>query len=245
LRIAKKFLRALALLLALPLAVPAPAQNRAPCRDVFPRATVEETTAGIAARFHLAVVKKEKAYFYQDASAQKGCPGAEGCQGHAYLVPGDKVVALLERDGWVCSYYRKDPKHKEHIGWLKADLLEAAGQEPVSRENWLAKWETADADIVLNPSGKPGVLKVTGDAEWHGSDPGDIHTGELDGEAKPEGDHFLYRDEGCEVRLTLMGEYLVAVDNGECGGVNVDFDGIYVKAPDSKTQGATHGAHRP
>jgi hypothetical protein len=31
----------------------------------------------------------------------------------------------------------------------------------------------------------------------------------------------------CGITLRLVGDFLVADDNGDCGGVNVTFDGVY------------------
>ncbi len=47
----------------------------------------------------------------------------------------------------------------------------------------------------------------------------------------PQGNVLRVVDEeqGCEVTLTFVGTLLVAHDNGECGGMNVRFDGVYQK----------------
>jgi hypothetical protein len=168
LRIAKEFLRVLALLISLPMVMPAQTQSQAACDGAVPPATGEQTIASILEGFHLAVVKTDKAYFYQDEYEHKGCPAAEGCQSRAYLVQGDKVVSLLERDGWVCSYYRKDPRRKEHVGWIKADSLETASVT-ASLESWNADWKTENADIEIRLGTKPGTLKFAGNAIWKGS----------------------------------------------------------------------------
>ena len=36
--------------------------------------------------------------------------------------------------------------------------------------------------------------------------------------------------EACAAKLELVGRYLVVEDNGRCGGVNVSFNGLYVRA---------------
>jgi hypothetical protein len=36
-------------------------------------------------------------------------------------------------------------------------------------------------------------------------------------------------DDICKITLRLVGDFLVADDNGDCGGVNVTFDGVYRK----------------
>jgi len=35
--------------------------------------------------------------------------------------------------------------------------------------------------------------------------------------------------DGCAARLSLYGRYLMAEDNGVCGGLNVNFTGLYVR----------------
>ena len=37
-------------------------------------------------------------------------------------------------------------------------------------------------------------------------------------------------ESSCVVKLRRRGPYLVASDNGNCGGLNVSFNGIYTKA---------------
>ncbi len=58
-----------------------------------------------------------------------------------------------------------------------------------------------------------------------------IHTGEVEFEAAPNG-NFLTLEENedlCSVTLRLVGDYLVVSDNLKCGGVNVTFNGVYRK----------------
>jgi hypothetical protein len=215
--------------------MPAQTQNQAACDGAVPPATGDETVAGIVERFHLAVVKTDKAYFYQDEYAHKGCPAAEGCQSRAYLVQGDKVVSLLERDGWVCSYYRRDPKRKEHVGWIKADSVETAAPVTASLESWAADWKTDNADIAISQGTRPGTLKFAGNAIWKGSAPGQINEGDFEDEGVPDGNQFHHRDGDCELQLRWMDEYLIAVDNNACGGWHVTFSGIYVKAATKKS----------
>ena len=193
-----------------------------------------------AHRLHLATVNVRQAYFYQDGATHKGCPGAEGCRKQAYLVRGDQVLTSFARDGWVCSYYKKDGKRKGYIGWITASSLEPATQEPLSLEHWLGTWEAKDASIGIMRDDKPGALKICGNATWTGRDPGDINTGNLETKGKPEGNNFIYREDKCDTRLTLMGRYLVVVDPGSmyCWGLNVTFGDIYLKSSSPKLKPA-------
>lgn len=50
----------------------------------------------------------------------------------------------------------------------------------------------------------------------------------VEASAAPQGNVLRVVDEeGCEVTLTFVGTLLVAHDNGERGGMNVRFDGVY------------------
>jgi hypothetical protein len=92
-----------------------------------------------------------------------------------------------------------------------------------------------------------------GSATWGSGDPqrikrGAVHTGELEGAFRPRSRVLAISydpdrsgfppaedaaSEVCAAKLELVGRYLVVEDNGRCGGVNVSFNGLYVRA-DSK-----------
>jgi hypothetical protein len=92
-----------------------------------------------------------------------------------------------------------------------------------------------------------------GSATWGSGDPqhvkrGAVHTGELEGAVRPRGRVLAIgydpdrsgfppaedaASEACAAKLELVGRYLVVEDNGRCGGVNVSFNGLYVRT-DSK-----------
>jgi uncharacterized protein len=76
-----------------------------------------------------------------------------------------------------------------------------------------------------------GRLHVSGNAQWVGNaEIGNVHTGEVDGTFALEGDRLHYDAEGCRFTLTFTRDGLaVSDDNAACGGMNVTFDGAYVK----------------
>jgi hypothetical protein len=76
-----------------------------------------------------------------------------------------------------------------------------------------------------------GRLHVSGNAEWVGdAAAGNVHTSEVDGTFALEGDSVHYDAEGCRFMLTFTrGGLAVSDDNAACGGMNVTFDGDYMK----------------
>jgi hypothetical protein len=73
---------------------------------------------------------------------------------------------------------------------------------------------------------------------------GAVNTGELAGSGKPRGQAlaigydpdrsgFPPADDAaadCAAQLQLFGRYLMVRDNNKCGGMNVSFTGLYVRA---------------
>ncbi|MCA1633634.1 MAG: hypothetical protein LC802_07935 [Acidobacteria bacterium] len=49
----------------------------------------------------------------------------------------------------------------------------------------------------------------------------------MNAKARPAGNVLTVEEDSCRVTLRLVGDYLVASDNSECGGMNVRFDGVY------------------
>jgi len=81
----------------------------------------------------------------------------------------------------------------------------------------------------IRRDGKSASLKVKGEAYWHGL--GDnVHVGAVAATAQPQGHELVLVEEECQVTLKLVGDFLIASDNSECGGVNVRFNGVYQKA---------------
>jgi hypothetical protein len=61
-----------------------------------------------------------------------------------------------------------------------------------------------------------------------------VHFGGVHGESKPQGNYLRVEERdksghpsGCQVSITLIGPYLVVLDNNRCGGLNVRFSGLW------------------
>ncbi|HYH84841.1 MAG TPA: hypothetical protein VEX60_05115 [Pyrinomonadaceae bacterium] len=171
--------------------------------------------------------KGARVYFYGD---DEDCPkpGAK-CRQKAYVVPGDALIVSRTFGDFVCAWYQPS-KGSETVGWIAASQLsvtEADKNPPLA--SWLGAWEFYSNALNIRRGAKAGLLRVEGEAFWHGVNPENIHTGAVDGEGLPAAGVLTLApdDDICKITLRLIGEYLVADDNGDCGGANVTFDGVY------------------
>ena len=121
------------------------------------------------------------------------------------------------------------------FGWAEATNLTLAPLPSPPPSAWLGKWEFAESGPppwILIKQRKDGKLHVSGYAEWRAHPDSDPHLGELDFTGLPRG--ILFDDAGggeydCAVRLMLLGDRLLAKDNGHCGGMNVNFTTVYAR----------------
>jgi hypothetical protein len=190
-----------------------------------------------------------KAAFLANPSAKRpSCPSADkSCETKSYVVRGDELLVLPPAGDYVCATY-KSPSGKETAGWLPKGSVATIDAPATDIDRWAGLWRAhEEAKIKLAP--KPGGrLEVSGDATYGALDPGRVrrgavNIGELTGVYAPKngilgvGENYDGSgpprdgaDNGCEARLRLLGRYLIADDNLQCGGMNVSFKGIYVRA---------------
>jgi hypothetical protein len=199
----------------------------------------------------LARVVSEEAKLYFVSGPRKQAPqcpsAATACRMKAYLVPGDESLINVTDDPYVCARF-KSQSLVETIGYLPRAALELVPSEQASIQKWDGTWRRdSEAEIVLKSGGDE--VTVSGNATWGGSDPervkrGAVHVGELEGTGRPRGrvlaigydpDRSVVppdgetAEDGCAAKLELYGRYLIVVDNGRCGGVNVSFSGVYIR----------------
>mgnify|MGYP003338972327 FL=1 len=100
-------------------------------------------------------------------------------------------------------------------------------------ERWLGTWQAWGEPLLLTRGAQPGVIQVEGMAYWPGQHHPNAHSGRLSGAAKPVGPTLVIREDAepesvrCVASLSLVGDLLVVSDNHRCGGLNVNFDGVY------------------
>jgi uncharacterized protein len=150
----------------------------------------------------------------------------------------------------------KDPQalKKQQLNWLQNNrnlcqtnaCLEKSYRERIavlSNTTVSAPVETA-VYVRYDEKGKPdyhsasltlytlenGKVKIVGTSTWVGDvATGNVNTGQVNGIATLQGDQARYKDvTGCEF-IVLVGQDALTVynDNGQCGGMNVVFNGYY------------------
>jgi hypothetical protein len=172
-----------------------------------------------------------KVRFLNDFSPE--CPSkAQRCLGRAYVVPGDLVITGHSYGDYICAFFPN--RAGGSAGWIQARDLTRLPDQPAPRlEAWVGEWRDGDDRIRLSVKGTE--LAAEGEAFWPAEYPdpklvpGGPHDGEMGGTARPSGASVVFEDgeTGCRVKLHLIAPFLVATDNGQCGGVNVRFDGVY------------------
>lgn len=177
------------------------------------------------------VIAPGRTYFISDGD---NCPAATpACWTKAYVVAGDAILINERRGAFVAASF-VSARGRLTSGWLPANAVTVTSRNAAA--TWAGHWRRDSADITIDRGTKPGALKLSGNATWGEHDPvrranGAVNYGGFDGEAAPAGDHVSYagQDAGdeCKVTLRLIGTYIVAADNWQCGGLNVTFSGIY------------------
>lgn len=171
--------------------------------------------------------KNTRSYFYND---DRDCPDGVNCKRKSYVIAGDEVIVQREYLGYSCVWFQPK-KGSETVGWLKSDTIKTRQEAVKPPRNWVGDWSHHGNEISIKES-PGGKLHVYGTAIWKGL--GDnVHVGEIDYLEMP-GPSVLKVGDGdneydCRVRLRRLGRYLLVDDNLNCGGVNVSFNGVYVR----------------
>ena len=180
------------------------------------------------AEFKLAQVtgiKGARIHFFSD---DDGCPNDKAkCIMRSYLIPGDRVLISKRYGPWICSWYQPR-KGSETVGWLPAESLVISPEKDArpAFERWIGLWKYYDQSLNIRRDRKEGFLRVEGDALWRGL--GDnVHVGSVEDSAQPQGSELILVEGECRVSLRLVGDYILASDNAQCGGANVRFNGVY------------------
>lgn len=174
-----------------------------------------------------------RSYFYKDDLEK--CPAGASCRTTRYVVPGDTVITNRTRGAFVCSWF-SGANGVAKVGWLRASDIDFPSMlHSASERIWLGEWKYGENTISFAPTKIEGNLYVKGNAFWKGL--GDnVHIGELDANAAYKDGVLEYADGtsefDCRATMQLTIErYLIVSDNGNCGGANVTFSGIYRKVP--------------
>lgn len=200
----------------------------------------------------------KRVHFREDdlAKSKNGCPSEKAaCQRKGFVVPGDEVLAGWTNGAYRCVAYiapgvkRVKGQFTETNGYLPAVALQPVAVPVAKAADWAGKWSrSAEAEITITAAAD-GALSVKGEALYGSFDQnrvanGAVHSGEIEGARKPQGNGLAIGEDytdptkpwdetdrsECRARLQLFGRYLVVEDNMGCGGANVSFTGLYVRA---------------
>ncbi|MBV1800225.1 hypothetical protein [Siccirubricoccus sp. G192] len=193
-----------------------------------------------------------RAYFLRGDRASPDCPAeTPACQERAYLVPSDQVIlGGASAPGFACALY-VNPRGLARAGWLPEAAVARQPPGPAGvPEDWLGEWRGGpEHRISIRRGPRPGTLRIEGEATYGAQDPdrvrrGAVNMGEIAAEVGPKGPLLGFtmgmggtqpyeagEPTDCRARLRLLGPWLLAEDNGACGGMNVSFSGAYRRAP--------------
>jgi hypothetical protein len=214
------------------------------CRADFFRATVQ---------MRAALVRNDgpRLHFVRNAEGRTDCPAlTEACRERAYLVPGNGVIVGPEANGFRCAIYLAT-NGQSRAGWLPATGLILL--PPALAPDWSGRWTAGPEQTITISHNESGAWVLEGEATYGARDPERVRRGGVNmgnfsatvAREEVEGGAFMSFTEGaettlafdkgepgqCRVSLRLVGPWLVATDNGSCGGHNVSFSGIYRRAP--------------
>jgi hypothetical protein len=147
--------------------------------------------------------------------------------------PGDVVVVEQNVSGFVCAHGRVGN------GWLPVDRvhIEDPQQLDLSISSWVGVWRSVDSEATIAiAAASEKSLRANGDATWQGAN-GLVRVGYFDATSTPKGSSVSFVESGgagpdCRVSLILTRNLLAAVDNGNCGGLNVRFAGFFIRKDD-------------
>lgn len=114
-------------------------------------------------------------------------------------------------------------------GFLPTEHLVAVAPDAALDPDFLVgQWRRDEASRIRIAGAGLAGLRASGSGVWRGR--GTINEGEFLADFRVGADTTAtIRDGGCAVTLERRGPYLLANDNGRCGGNNVRFVGIYIK----------------
>lgn len=151
----------------------------------------------------------------------------------------DKPLFTGRRHGdFVCVFQDGSDDDGGSAGWVLRSRLRAlpVDHDP-NLDAWVAHWQArggADDTITITRHGS--ALAARGNAYWPAADPpleqfpGGANLGAMSGHAVPAGNVLtIGKATECLVVMHLVGSTLIVHDNGQCGGMNVRFDGFYSK----------------
>ncbi len=193
--------------------------------------------------------EQPRVHFLKSRLEDGRCPSMdEACEKRSFVVPGDHMLTWARWGDVICAMYTSK-KGVPTVGRIWVDALDfhGSGMAPTASD-WAGHWVRDDeADITIRRL-QDHQLEIEGEATWGGHDPvrvenGGVHVGSIDltrvrltgyaihfvagsGNSPPTAE----AEYECAVDLQLREGKLRAKDNGQCGGMNVSFEGTYERS---------------
>jgi hypothetical protein len=159
------------------------------------------------------------------------CDPLQDCRvrGAPVIVGAREGVEFARDQLWICVGIPGKRPLDVWYGWVPSERWKSITISQTFGDQWVGVWQNDHAKIEIRSSDKE-ALAVKGNAIFDGGS-GGPHFGDIDFVGTPK-DGMLTNDtqefsNTCAVALHIAGKFLVAVDNGQCGGMNVNFDGVY------------------
>lgn len=148
---------------------------------------------------------------------------ASGKPGKASVVKGDLLLQGPAVNGRRCSYPVRGGVPTGAGGYLNTMQVQNLSASATLSGTWAA----AQGTLTLTRTAA-GAWQVEGTASAP-TPGGSVNTGDLGGLLTRQGSAWQYAADGCELNLWAVGPWLLAADNGACGGLNVSFSGLYTR----------------
>jgi hypothetical protein len=157
------------------------------------------------------------------------------------LSTGDRVIVTSGMDDEFSCVVRIGPDFQPQAGTVLSRFLRPDAD---AQGDWAGDWQAGSEQSIAITSADSGY-EVSGEASYGMSDPqrvanGGVNFGDFGAAIKPKGSAVAFvaaydgttlpydtDSDECAVKLWLLGEFLVALDNNGCGGANVSFTGFY------------------
>lgn len=185
----------------------------------------------------LAQITQKTPLYAETTKAGEPCQRTGSCGSSGYLLKGDPVVLYAQKAGWACIEFTSRQGQPTFQRAVPQKALKVIAQPNTLR----GTWQYGDQSIYLRRNGDQ--LLVRGWSQWPWLLGASAETkkrlalsgpnmGSLDMAAPlPDSDTIKFSsgadENACKVSLRVLGPYLLAQDNNNCGGFNVTFSGTY------------------
>ena len=164
------------------------------------------------------------------AEAEDVCKTKKNCllEGALPLKAGVNGVELSRTGRWICVGVHGKQKLDIWVGWLPKERWQRTESEQ-AWNHWFGVWQNDYAKIKIQSTNEQQML-VTGNAIWVGQY--SPHYGNFELISTPTNGVISTPQppsgSDCQIALRLVGSFIFAADNHQCGGANISFDGMYV-----------------